>query len=120
MAARRLPTEIGKTEFVYLVLYRLRTMSDEEKRFWFKRWAEIRKSIPPEIKVITEAGNAFGTEFTGFTVFEGPLDKFEVLYDILEEQASPLVERTKTIIGTKGMITPTSDFERILQSRPID
>ena len=120
MAHSRLPTEIGKPEFVYLVLYRLRTMSDEEKKNWFKKWAEIRKTIPKEIRVITEAGNAFGTEFTGFTVFEGPLDKFEVLYEILDKETGPLVERTKTIIGTKGLISPTSDFERILASRPID
>ncbi len=120
MSSSRLPSELGKTEFVYLMLYRLRTMSDDEKRDWFKKWAQIRKTIPKEIRVITEAGNAFGTDFTGFTVFEGPLDKFEKLYDILDRETGPLVEKTRTIIGTKGAISPTSDFERILRSRPID
>ncbi len=120
MPPSRLTSEPGKTEFVYIILYRLRTMSDQEKRDWFKKWAEIRKLIPKEIRVVTEAGNAFGTEFTGFSVFEGPLDKFEILYDILDRETGPLVEKTRTIIGTKGSITPTSDFERILQSRPID
>ena len=83
MVSSKLPTALGKTEFVYLQLYRLRTLSDEEKHEWLKEWASIKQGLPPEIKVVVEAGNAFGTEFTGFTVYEGPIDYFQQLTEII-------------------------------------
>ncbi|MGY5875968.1 MAG: hypothetical protein RTU30_09495 [Candidatus Thorarchaeota archaeon] len=120
MSSRRMKGEPGKTELVYLVLYRLRTMTDDEKRQWFKEWIEIRKMLPKEMRIITEVGNAFGTEFTGFIIFEGPLDKFEVLNSLIDRHAGHMLERTKTIIGTKGIVIPTGDIKRILERRPID
>ncbi|MHA2161933.1 MAG: hypothetical protein ACXABF_05895 [Candidatus Thorarchaeota archaeon] len=107
-------------ELVYLLLYRLRSMDDTEKREWLTKWATLRKKLPKGFKIITEAGNAFGTDFTGFTVFEGPFERFEELLSILELHSGDMVEKTKTIIGTKGIIHPTSEIEKILKSRPID
>ncbi|UCE11148.1 MAG: hypothetical protein JSW61_04205 [Candidatus Thorarchaeota archaeon] len=95
-------------------------MTDEESRDWLKRWAEIRKSLPKGIKIVAEAGNAFGTEFTGFTIFEGPFAKFEELHSNLELYSSHLVEKTRTIIGTKGIGAPKSQLQKILRDRPID
>ncbi|MBD3407643.1 MAG: hypothetical protein GF411_16115 [Candidatus Lokiarchaeota archaeon] len=110
----------GTTEFVYLQLYRLRTMTDEEKHQWFKDWAEIRKNLPKGVKIVTEAGNAFGTPFTGFTVYEGPLEKFEELTEILQKKSGHIVERSMTIMGTKGFTLPSASIEKILSTRPID
>jgi hypothetical protein len=120
MVSSKIPQELGKTELVYLQLYRLRTMSDEEKREWLKTWAGIKKKLPKEIKVIVEAGNAFGTEFTGFTVYEGPIGKFQELARVLEDMTTHVVEKTLTIIGTKGYALPIDKFQKILDKRPID
>jgi hypothetical protein len=120
MAAEKPSSATGSQEFVYLTLYRLKTLTDEEKRDWFEQWAEIRNSLPEGIRIVTEAGNAFGTEFTGFTVFEGPFHAFGELMATLEQNAGALVEKTHTIIGTKGLFHPSYDIKRIVEKRPID
>ncbi|TFG11972.1 hypothetical protein EU537_10875 [Candidatus Thorarchaeota archaeon] len=107
-------------EFVYVIMYRLRAMSNDEKRDWLQKWASIRKQLPDDIRILTEAGNAFGTDFTGFTIFEGPFDKFQDLTDLLELHSGNLVEKTKTIIGTKGLVEPKSDLLDIIMHRPVD
>jgi hypothetical protein len=120
MVSSKLPAELGKTEFVYLQLYRLRTLSDEEKHEWLKEWAAIKQRLPKEIKVVVEAGNAFGTDFTGFTIYEGPIESFQQLAETLEDSTGHVVEKSLTIIGTKGYTLPTEQFQKILDKRPID
>ncbi|MHA1637564.1 MAG: hypothetical protein ACTSUB_06060 [Candidatus Thorarchaeota archaeon] len=120
MAASPVIRGKSQLELVYIILYRLRVMEKEDKHYWIKKWAEIKQNLPKGIKIITEAGNAFGTEFTGFTVFEGPFDKFEKLVSILEEHSGDLFEKTKTVIGTKGLVLPSSQVQKILKRRPID
>ena len=120
MASSRIPGDIGTTEFVYLTLYRLRTMSDDDKKKWFKKWNEIKTHLPKGMKVITEATSAFGTEYTGFTVYEGPLEKFDELSDKIEEHSKGFLEKSLTIIGTKGLALPIAEFQKIIDSRPVD
>jgi hypothetical protein len=120
MASSRIPGDIGSADYVYLTLYRLRTMSDADKKEWFKAWNEIKTQLPEGMKVITEAASAFGTEFTGFTVYEGPLHKFEELVDKLEEYSQGYVEKSLTIIGTKDLALPIADIQKILDERPVD
>jgi len=111
---------VSGLEFVYIVMYRLRSMTDEEKRNWIKKWAVARTKLPKGIKIITEAGSAFGTDFTGFTIFEGPFSKFEELVEVLELQSEGYIDKTKTIIGTKGLFDTSSAVQRIVSRRPID
>ena len=120
MAASPIMGGKSKLAFVYILYYRLRILSPDEKKKWFKKWANIRKNLPKGIKIVTEAGNAFGTDFTGFTVFEGPFGQFEKLMAVLELQSEDYMEKTKTIIGTKGLVTPSAELEKILKRRPID
>ncbi len=120
MAASPNIRDVSGLDFVYIILYRLRVMEKEDKRYWMKKWAEIKRNLPKGFKIISEAGNAFGTDFTGFTVFEGPFDKFEKLVGILEEHSGNLFEKTKTIIGTKGLVLPSAQIEKIMKARPID
>jgi hypothetical protein len=120
MASSRIPGDIGSTDFVYLTLYRLRVMDDEDKKKWFKSWREIRSHLPKGMKIETEATSAFGTEYTGFTVYEGPLEKFQELVDIIEEYSAGFVEKSLTIIGTKGLSLPTAEIQKILDGRPVD
>ena len=120
MASSRIPGDIGTTEFVYLSLYRLRVLDDEDKKKWFKSWREIRSHLPKGMKIVTEATSAFGTEYTGFTVYEGPLEKFKELVDKIEENSQGFVEKSLTIIGTKGLSLPTAEFQKILEGRPVD
>ena len=120
MVAGKIPSEIGSTEYVYLILYRLKTLTDEEKHQWFTSWHRIRDNLPDGIQIVTEATSAFGTEYTGFTVYDGPLDKFEELVEILEEHSSSFLEKSLTIIGTRGFSLPTAEFKKILEGRPVD
>ncbi|MFW9807705.1 MAG: hypothetical protein ACFFFK_13340 [Candidatus Thorarchaeota archaeon] len=120
MASSRIPSDIGSTEFVYLSLYRLRVLDDEDKKKWFKSWREIRNLLPEGMKIVTEATSAFGTEYTGFTVYEGPLEKFRELVDRIEEHSKGFVEKSLTIIGTKGLSLPIADFQKIIEGRPVD
>ncbi len=120
MASSRVPGEIGATEYIYLSLYRLKTLTNEEKHQWFKSWREIRNNLPKGIKIVTEATSAFGTEYTGFTVYEGPLDKFEELVSTLDEYTQGLIEKSLTIIGTRGFSLPTAEFQKIIDGRPVD
>ena len=120
MVTSKIPNEIGTTNYVYLTLYRLKTLTDEQKRDWFGSWRKIRRNLPKGMKIITEASSAFGTEYTGFTVYEGPLEKFEELIEILEENTWGFLEKSLTIIGSKGFSLPTADFQKILDGRPVD
>ena len=120
MASSRIPGDIGTSEFVYLSLYRLRVLDDEDKKRWFKSWREIRSHLPKGMKIVTEATSAFRTEYTGFTVYEGPLEKFKELVDKIEEYSKGFVEKSLTIIGTKGLSLPTAEFQKILEGRPVD
>ena len=120
MASSRIPGDIGSTDFVYLSLYRLRVMDDDDKKLCVKSWREIRSHMPKGMKIVTEATSAFGTEYTGFTVYEGPLEKFQELVDKIEEYSGSFVEKSLTIIGTKGFSLPIAEFQKILEGRPVD
>jgi hypothetical protein len=120
MASSRIHGSIGSTDFVYLSLYRLRVMDDEDKKKWFKSWREIRNHLPKGMRLVTEATSAFGTEYTGFTVYEGPLEQFQELVDKIEEFSEGFVEKSLTIIGTKGFSLQTAEFQKILEERPVD
>ncbi|MFW9834738.1 MAG: hypothetical protein ACFFEK_12135 [Candidatus Thorarchaeota archaeon] len=120
MASSKIPEDIGVTEFVYLSLYRLRVLDDDDKKQWFKAWREIRNHLPDGMKIVSEATSAFGTEYTGFTVYEGPLEKFKQLVDMIEDHSRGFVEKSLTIIGTKGFSLPIADFQKIIDGRPVD
>ncbi len=120
MVTSKIPGEIGSTKYVYLTLYRLKTMSDKEKHDWFGSWRKISRNLPKGIKIVTEATSAFGTEYTGFTIYEGPLEKFEELMDTLDEHTRGFLEKSLTIIGTQGFSLPTAEIQKILEGRPID
>ena len=120
MAASPVIGNMSTMEFVYIIKYHLHPMSDEEKRHWFKTWASLRNKLPKGIRIVTEAGSAFGTDFTGFTVFEGPFEKFQELVDLLEIDSWQAIDRTETIIGTKGLVDPTPGMQKILDKRPVD
>jgi hypothetical protein len=120
MSGSRLPHDFGESNLVFIVFYRLRTLTNEEKKQWFRDWADIRSHLPSGLKILTDGYGAFGTPYTGFTVYEGSLAKFDELADILEERTSQFIEKTRTIIGTKGYTLPTSEFQSILNTRPID
>ena len=120
MSSVRITSEIGSVDYVYLIFYRLKNLSDEEKREWFKSWGDIRRHLPEGIRLTTEATSAFGTEYTGFAVYEGPLEKYEELVEMLEEHSAGYVIRARTIIGTTGLSLPIAEIQKILEGRPVD
>ena len=113
-------SSVGGMSLVFIQFYKLRTLTEEEKRSWFTDWAEIKDQLPKDLRFITESPHAFGTDFTGFTVLEGSFDDYQKFVEIMDQRSSHVVEKTKTIIGTKDLLVPTGEFQRILESRPID
>lgn len=120
MAASPIIGERLGFEFVYIVMYHLRPMSEEEEKDWMQKWAVVRTRLPTGMRIVTEASNAFGTEYTGFTVFEGPFDKFQELVEMLESESQGYLDRTEIIIGRKGILDGPADVQKILVQRPID
>ena len=120
MSTNGLVSNTGHTEFIYLILWKLRTLTDEEKKRWFGEWAEIQRHVPKGLHVLADTNHAFGTEYTGFTVLEGPLDLFEQFATIMDESSTHVVEKTWTIIGIKGPMVSISEIRKVLESRPID
>ena len=120
MTTSGLSSDTGHTEFIYLILWKLRTLSSEEKKRWFGQWAKIQQRVPKGLRVLADTNVAFGTEYTGFTVFEGPLDLFEQFATIMDESSTHVVEKTRTIIGLKGPMVSISEIRKVLESRPID
>jgi hypothetical protein len=111
---------VGGMNLVFIQFYKLRTLTEEEKRSWFSDWAKIKEELPKDLKFVTESPHAFGTDFTGFTVLEGSFEDYQSYVEIMDKKSSHVVEKTKTIIGTKDLLVPTGEFQRILESRPID
>jgi hypothetical protein len=120
MSTSGFPSDTGHTELIYLILWKLRTLTDEEKKLWFGQWVEIQRRVPKGLRVLADTNLAFGTEYTGFTVLEGPLDLFEQFATIMDENATHVVEKTWTIIGVKGPMASISEIRKVLESRPID
>ena len=120
MTSSGVPSDTGHTEFIYLILWKLRTLSNEEKKLWFGQWAQIQQRVPKGLRVLADTNVAFGTEYTGFTVLEGPLDLFEQFATIMDNSSTHVVEKTRTIIGLKGPLVSISEIRKVLESRPID
>ncbi len=120
MPGIRIPDGVGRFDLVYVVLYRLRTLTEEEKRKWFVEWARIKAELPKGLEIIVEGFGAFGTAYTGFTVYEGPLEAFREHFETLERKSASFVEKTETIIGTKGFNLPLGGIEEIVRHRPVD
>ena len=51
MTSSGLSSDKGHTEFIYLILWKLRTLSDDEKKLWFGQWAEIQRRVPKGLRV---------------------------------------------------------------------
>ncbi|MCF2137037.1 MAG: hypothetical protein K9W43_07290 [Candidatus Thorarchaeota archaeon] len=120
MPGIRVPDGAGSIELVYVLLYRLRTLSEEEKRTWFNEWAEIKANLPHGLNIIVEGFGAFGTSYTGFTVYEGTIEAFRKHFETLEQKSAHFVEKTETIIGTKGFNLPLTGIDEIMKHRPVD
>ena len=120
MGGARIPDGVGDVDLVYVVFYRLRTLTEEEKRVWSKEWTDIKHHLPDGLGIVIEGFGAFGTPYTGFTVYEGPMEKFREHIDDLAERSAPYVEKTLTVIGTKGFNLPISGMREIVERRPVD
>ncbi len=120
MIPTRISGELGSSEIVVILFYRLKPLTEEEKYQWYKEWAEIQSHLPHGIKMMTEAKNAFTSYYTGFAVYEGTMSKFEEMVTILEERTRHVIDETYVVIGTKGSPVPTVQLGTILQQRPVD
>ncbi len=120
MLPTRISGEIGASDLICILFYRLKTLNDEERQQWYKEWAEINSRLPRGIKLIVECGNAFTTQYSGFAVYQGTITKFEKMLSMLETRTRHVLEDTYVVIGMKGRPIPTAELGTIMQQRPVD
>ena len=58
------------TATTFLVFYRFKAMSKEEKQKAESDWSQLRNSLPSGIELVGEYIHAWGTEYNGFLLFE--------------------------------------------------
>ena len=58
------------TATTFLVFYRFKAMSKEEKQKAESEWHELRNSLPSGIELVGEYIHSWGTKYNGFLLFE--------------------------------------------------
>jgi hypothetical protein len=65
-----LPKKALMTATTFLVFYRFKAMSKEEKAKAESDWHQLRNSLPSGIELVGEYIHAWGTKYNGFLLFE--------------------------------------------------
>jgi len=58
------------TATTFLVFYRFKAMSKEEKQKAGSEWSQLKNSLPSGIEFVGEYFHEWGTEYNGFLLFE--------------------------------------------------
>jgi hypothetical protein len=58
------------TATTFLVFYRFKALSKEEKQKAESEWSQLRNSLPSGIELVGEYIHAWGTKYNGFLLFE--------------------------------------------------
>jgi hypothetical protein len=58
------------TATTFLVFYRFKAMTKEEKQKTENKWHQLKNSLPSGIELVGEYGHAWGTKYNGFLLFE--------------------------------------------------
>jgi hypothetical protein len=87
---------------IFLVFYKFRAMTREEKKKSKDEWNELKNTLPQGIELIGEYGHAWGTEYNGFLLFQAETsDSFFDWWSGFKDSIRWYVDRTHTIIARR-------------------
>ena len=90
------------TATTFLVFYRFKAMSKEEKGKAESEWHQLRNSLPSGIEFVGEFVHAWGTKYNGFLLFEaGSSDSFFDWWSQFKNSIRWYVEETDTIVARR-------------------
>ena len=83
------------TATTFLVFYRFKAMSKEQKEKAENEWGQLKNSLPSGIELVGEYIHAWGTEYNGFLLFESESS------DSFKDSIRWYVEETNTIVARR-------------------
>jgi hypothetical protein len=90
------------TATTFLVFYRFKAMSKEQKEKAENEWGQLKNSLPSGIELVGEYIHAWGTEYNGFLLFESESsDSFFDWWSKFKESIRWYVEETNTIVARR-------------------
>jgi hypothetical protein len=90
------------TATTFLVFYRFKAMSKEEKQKAESEWDQLINSLPSGIELVGEYIHAWGTEYNGFLLFEAESsDSFFDWWSKFKDTIRGSVEETDTIVARR-------------------
>lgn len=92
-------TQHGTT---FLVFYKFRAMTSEEKKKSTGEWNQLKNTLPQGIELIGEYVHAWGTEYNGFLLFQAETsDSFFDWWSDFKDSIRWYVDKTHTIIARR-------------------
>jgi hypothetical protein len=92
-------TQRGTT---FLVFYKFRSMTREEKEKSKNEWNELKNTLPQGIELIGEYSHSWGTEYNGFLLFQAETsDSFFDWWSNFKDSIRWYVDKTHTIIARR-------------------
>ena len=92
-------TQHGTT---FLVFYKFRAMTSEEKKKSKDEWNELKNTLPQGIELIGEYVHSWGTEYNGFLLFQAETsDSFFDWWSGFKDSIRWYVDKTYTIIARR-------------------
>jgi hypothetical protein len=86
----------------FLVFFKFRSMTLDEKEKSKNEWNELKNTLPQGIELIGEYGHAWGTEYNGFLLFQAETsDSFFDWWSNFKDSIRWYVDKTHTIIARR-------------------
>ena len=87
----------------FFVLYKIKTLSNQEKEDAKREWDEFKKTMMPNIKLIGEYEHAWGSPYNGIFILEtDDVTQFLEWWPKFRDITRWYVTETRTIICTKA------------------
>jgi len=88
--------------FAFLIFYRVRPLTEADKKKAATNWEEFKKKIPKDVAIVSEYAHMWGTTYNGMILVESrDLSSFHDFWHRFRETTRWYVPETKTFIGQK-------------------
>ena len=88
--------------YAFLIFYRVRPLSDSDKKKATMEWDQFKKKISKDIAIVGEYAHIWGTTYNGMIVVESrDLTAFHDFWHRFREQTRWYVPETRTYIAQK-------------------
>ncbi|MDR4512748.1 MAG: hypothetical protein MRJ93_13705 [Nitrososphaeraceae archaeon] len=95
-------THITQHRTTFLVFYKFRALTHDEKEKSRKEWNELKNTLPQGIELIGEYSHAWGTEYNGFLLFQAETsDSFFDWWSEYKDSIRWYVDKTHTIVARR-------------------